>query len=55
MVLAILNSLVHAGDGWTSVVPQGLILSALTVLVMIVTVWLGRSMVFRHGMGVSHE
>ncbi len=55
MVLAILNSFVHARDGWTSVVPQGLILSTLTVLVMIVTVWLGRSMVFRHGIGVSHE
>lgn len=55
MVLAILNSFVHARDGWTSVVPQGLILSALTVLVMIFTVWLGRSMVFRHGIGVSHE
>ena len=53
--LAVLNSLVHARDGWTSVVPQGLMLSALTVLVMIVTVWLGRSMVFRHGIGVSHE
>ena len=55
LCLAVLNSLVHARDGWTSVVPQGLILSALTVLVMMVTVWLGRSMVFHHGVGVSHE
>jgi uncharacterized membrane protein len=51
--LAFLNSLVHAGDGWTAVVPYGLILSAVTVLLIFVTAWLGRSMVFRHGVGVS--
>jgi uncharacterized membrane protein len=51
--LAFVNSLVHAGDGWTAVVPKGLILSAVTVIVMLVTVWLGRSMVYRHGVGVS--
>jgi len=53
--LATLNSLVHARDGWTAVVPQGLILSTLTVLAMIATVWLGRSMVFRRGVGVSYD
>ena len=37
LVLAVLNSLVHAGDGWTGVVPWGLGLSALTVLVMLVS------------------
>jgi uncharacterized membrane protein len=30
LVLAFFDNLVHAGDGWTSVVPYGLILSALT-------------------------
>ena len=50
--LAFYNSLVHAGDGWTAVVPTGLTLSAITVLVMIVTVWLGRSMVYRGAVGV---
>lgn len=53
LCLAFVNSLVHAGDGWTAVVPYGLILSAATVVVMAVTDWLGRSMVFRHGVGVS--
>lgn len=54
--LAFLNSLVHAGDGWTAVVPNGLILSAVTVALLFVTVWLGGSMVFRHGVGVrNHE
>jgi uncharacterized membrane protein len=30
--LSVLNALVHTRDGWTSVVPLGLILSVLTVL-----------------------
>ncbi len=55
LVLAFVNSLVHAGDGWTAVVHYGLILSAVTVLLLFVTVWLGRSMVFRHGIGVSNH
>jgi uncharacterized membrane protein len=41
MLLAIGNSFVHTVDGWTAVVPNGLILSGLTVLAMIVTGWLG--------------
>jgi len=42
MLLAALNSFIHTADGWTAVVPYGLAVSALTVLVMIVTAWLGR-------------
>jgi uncharacterized membrane protein len=52
MVLAFFNNLVHAGDGWTSVVPWGLTLSALTVLLMFFTAWLGASLVHVHGVGV---
>jgi uncharacterized membrane protein len=55
LILAFLNSLVHARDGWTAVVPYGLVLSAATVVVLVVTVWLGRSMVFRHGVGVAGD
>jgi uncharacterized membrane protein len=56
LVLAFFNNLVHAADGWTSVVPWGLTLSALTVLVMLVTGWLGASLVHVHGVGVrSHD
>ena len=49
LLLALVNSLVHAGDGWTAVVPNGLILSALTVAVMIVTLVLSarRPVVYR--------
>ncbi|MDE1150764.1 MAG: DUF2231 domain-containing protein [Azospirillaceae bacterium] len=39
--LGILNCFVHSRDAWTSVVPQGLILSALTVVILLTTAWLG--------------
>ena len=56
LVLALFNSLVHSRDGWTSVVPAGLVLSALTVLVLLFTGWMGWSMVYRHGVGVvAHD
>lgn len=55
MIIAVVNSLVHAGDGWTAIVPWGLILSAATVLLLLVTAWLGGSLVYRHGVGVSNN
>ncbi|RFB88287.1 hypothetical protein B5K11_22505 [Rhizobium leguminosarum bv. trifolii] len=36
LALALANSLVHAGDGWTAVVPYGLVLSAATFLFCLV-------------------
>ncbi len=51
LVLATLNMLIHTRDGWTSVVPWGLILSAAVVLVLLFTGWMGWSMVYRHGVG----
>lgn len=43
LILASFNNLVHAADGWTSVVPWGLALSAVTVAVLAVIVWLEAS------------
>lgn len=40
--LAFVNSLVHAGDGWTAVVPYGLALSAITVALMIAMAFVPR-------------
>jgi uncharacterized membrane protein len=54
LVLALFNSFVHSRDAWTSVVPSGLILSALTVIVLLFTGWMGGSMVFRHRVGVMN-
>jgi uncharacterized membrane protein len=55
IMLAIINSFVHARDGWTGVVPWGLTLSALTVALMLITGWLGGSLVYRHGTGVDTD
>lgn len=49
LMLALINSFVHARDGWTSVVPAGLALSAVTVVLMIVTGFLGHRMVYTRG------
>jgi uncharacterized membrane protein len=46
--IAVVNNFVHARDGWTSVVPTGLTLSALMVLIMIVSGFLGHRMAYAH-------
>jgi uncharacterized membrane protein len=53
LVLALFNSFVHSRDAWTSVVPTGLTLSAMTVLVMLYTGWLGWTMVYRYRVAVA--
>jgi uncharacterized membrane protein len=55
LVLSIFNAFIHTRDAYTSVVPTGLILSALVVLILLVTGWNGWSMVYRHGVGVRQE
>jgi uncharacterized membrane protein len=53
LILATLNMFVHSRDAWTSVVPWGLALSAATVLILIFTAWMGRSLVYGHRVGVA--
>ena len=55
LILATLNMLIHTRDAWTSVVPTGLILSALVVVILIFTGWLGWGLVYRHHVGVADE
>lgn len=55
LILSIVNAFVHSRDAYTSVVPTGLILSALVVLILLVTGWNGWEMVYRHGVGVRSE
>jgi uncharacterized membrane protein len=52
MGLSLVNVFVHSRDAWTSVVPTGLILSAVVVAILAVTGWLGGSLVYRHRVGV---
>lgn len=54
-LLSLLNVLVHSRDGYTAVVPEGLLLSALVVLILLVTGWFGTSMVYRNNrVGVTY-
>ncbi|MEG3165983.1 DUF2231 domain-containing protein [Sphingomonas sp. PB2P19] len=41
MVLALVNAFVHSRDGWTSVVPAGIILSAIVAILALATSWSG--------------
>jgi uncharacterized membrane protein len=51
-VLALaMNTLVHSRDARTSVVPEGVILSAVTVCILLFTRWAGWSMVYRYRVG----
>ena len=52
IVLSIVNAFVHSRDGYTAVVPDGLILSALVVVILGFTAWMGGALVYRHGVGV---
>jgi len=41
LALALLDNLIHSRDAWTSVVPTGIALSAVTVIAMLATAWFG--------------
>ena len=53
LILATFNMLIHSRDAWTSVVPTGLILSAIVVVLLLFTGWMGWSMVYRYRVGVT--
>jgi uncharacterized membrane protein len=55
LVISIFNALIHTRDAYTSVVPTGLILSAIVVLILLITGWNGWTMVYRHGVGVLQK
>jgi uncharacterized membrane protein len=52
LLLSVINALIHTRDAYTSVVPSGLILSAVVVAILLVTGWNGWTMVYCHGVGV---
>jgi uncharacterized membrane protein len=45
LILAFFNNLIHSRDGWTSVVPWGITLSALTVFIILATASYGAALV----------
>ena len=52
VLLALINAFVHSRDGYTAVVPTGLMLSALVVVVLVLTALVARALKNRHRFGV---
>jgi uncharacterized membrane protein len=55
LVLSIFNSFVHSRDAYTSVVPTGLTLSAISAVVLFISAWSGWNVIFRQGNDVFPE
>ena len=53
LLLSLINVFVHSRDGYTAVVPTGLTLSALVVVVLVITGWIGSAVIRRRRIGVS--
>lgn len=51
LLLALLNTLIHTHDAWTSVMPWGLALSTLTVILILATGWMGWWTIDRYRVG----
>jgi uncharacterized membrane protein len=47
IVLSLFNVFVHSRDGYTAVVPTGIILSGIVVLIMMITGWMGGEAAYR--------
>jgi uncharacterized membrane protein len=44
VLLSVVNAFVHSRDGYTAVVPTGLMLSGLVVVVLLLTAWVGMAL-----------
>ena len=52
VLLSLINAFVHSRDGYTAVVPTGLMLSGLVIVVLLLTAWVGRTLLAnRHRVG----
>jgi len=51
VLLSLVNAFVHSRDGYTAIVPTGLTLSALVVVILLVTGWVGSALVNRDRTG----
>jgi uncharacterized membrane protein len=54
IVLSLFNVFVHSRDGYTSVVPTGIILSGIVALIMMITGWMGGEAAYRRRAGVPY-
>jgi len=56
IALSVINVFVHSRDGYTAVVPMGIVLSGFVVLIMMITMitgWMGGGIAYRHPIGVT--
>jgi uncharacterized membrane protein len=53
LALSLINAFIHSRDGYTAVVPTGLMLSGLVVVILLVTGWMGSALVYRHRTGAA--
>jgi uncharacterized membrane protein len=51
VLLSLTNAFVHSRDGYTAVVPTGLMLSGLVVVVLLLTAWVGTALANRPRVG----
>jgi uncharacterized membrane protein len=51
VLLSLISAFVHSRDGYTAVVPTGLTLSALVVVVLLLTTWIGTALANRSHFG----
>jgi uncharacterized membrane protein len=53
VLLSVINAFIHSRDGYTAVVPTGLALSALIVVILLFSAWMGSALAYRHRVGAS--
>jgi uncharacterized membrane protein len=51
VLLSLINAFVHSRDGYTAVVPTGLMLSGLVIFVLLLTAWVGMAQANRPRVG----
>ena len=51
VLLSLMNAFVHSRDGYTAVVPTGLMLSGLVIVVLLLTAWVGMALANRPHVG----
>jgi uncharacterized membrane protein len=51
-LLALINAFVHSRDGYTAVVPTGLMLSTFVVIVLVLTPLVAKTLTIRRRLGV---
>jgi uncharacterized membrane protein len=52
MIIAVINTVIHWSNPLGSIIPGGIVLSAVTVFILAITGWYGGELAYRYGIGV---